>query len=510
MHHSQASQQQPSSIQHITASGLPIYLDQRLREIRPSLRTTYESVYQVSRDGTHESPATLRGVPVAKLTEDSAYWDPSWSSLDAFLAQESDEAKEKIRSRNELKLNPTDKRLEKESKDRTDNMSKHKKIREIFGHDSPYHPNQLVRKRHMPREGLCQKEMMYRLACRVADFICLHKEGHLTMDPWDFFRWRFSIKLNERLQHPGDSAKEFLRTAVYRLCDQSQEGNRYDDPIMRDAVLISACFQNRFGAFNKTKIFKLIANGGQPVNPGRGIGNPRAPRPATLLPPRHPRHPTAAAVAAAQQRHQERQERRARNANSPLWQGVNHFLAQQHAIARPEGEQQEQGPPPQPRSRPRTQGGQTVRREPQAGDPETAANWPGLAAHRARIGAAERARLEREEHNEARRQVNEARRERQESAREGFRLAREEQDREARQARQRRQAGVSPDGDYGWLGRGGGNVFLQVVGRHARERDQNDAARERADRDRQARASESTLRGQEEIQRARRERRGYY
>ncbi|KND90882.1 hypothetical protein TOPH_04566 [Tolypocladium ophioglossoides CBS 100239] len=500
MHQSQASQQQSSDRRRSTSNNPPIDLNRSLQEILPTLQTTYESIYQMSRDGTtHQSPATLRGVPVSKLTEDSAYWDPSWSSLDEFLAQESNEERKKIRSRNLLKLNPANKRLVKRCKVHMDNMSKHKKIREIFGHDSPYHPSQLVNKRHMPPRGLCQKELMYRLACRVSDFICLQKQGHLRMDPWDFIRWRLSTKLDEILMHPGETAKPFIRTAIYRLCDQSMDGNRYEDPIMRDAVLISADTQSRLGVFNKS--VKRVANGGQSINLSRAVGNPRTTQPGAL-PRRQSYRPTA-----AQHGMQARRERRARyEASGSHWQGINHYRAQRDAMARLEEQQDGQGSPPQPRPQPRTQESQTVRREPRATDPAGAANWPGITAHRTQMAAAERARLEREEHGESRSQADRERRERRERAAEGFRRAREEQDREIGQARQGRRPG-EPPGDV-WLG--SGHVFAQLAVRRLRDRDQNDAARERTDRERQARASESTRRGRDEVQQYRRERRGYY
>ncbi|POR38568.1 Uncharacterized protein TPAR_01227, partial [Tolypocladium paradoxum] len=481
----QSSQQQPGNRQLSTANNTPIDLNRSLQEIRPTLRTAYESVYQVSRDGTtHESPATLRGVPVAKLTEDSAYWSQSWSSLDQFLAHESVEQREKIRSRNKLKLDPANKQLAKQYKQCMDNMSKHKKIREIFGHDSPYHPNQLINKRHM-----------------VSDFICLQDNGHLMMDPWDFIRWRLCVKLNEFLKHPGDTAKPFIRTAIYRLCDQSMDGHRYEDPIMRDAVLISADIQRRLAVFNKSR--NRVANSGKSINFATVLRIPRPP----MLPRRQLRVPTVAAAAATQQRRQARQERRAREeASGSHWQGINHYRAQWEARAPLEDEQrEEQGSPPQRRPRPRTQGGQTVRREPRARDPARAAIWPGIATHRTQMEAAERARREREEHDEGRRRADRERQEQRERAAEGFRRAREEQDREIEQARQGRRARESPDGDV-WLG--GGHVFAQLAGRHLRERDPNDAARERADRERQARASESTRREREEVQQYRR--RGYY
>ncbi|PNY23397.1 Uncharacterized protein TCAP_06658 [Tolypocladium capitatum] len=474
-------------------------LNRSLREIRPTLQTTYESVYQASHDGsTHQSPETLRGVPVAKLTEDSVYWDPSWSSLDEFLAKESDEERRKIRSRNLLKLNPENEELLRECKIHTDNMSKHKKIREIFGPDSPYHPNQAISKRHMPREGLCQKELMYRLACRVSDFICLQNEGHLRMDPWDFIRWRLCIRLSEILRHPGENAKSFLRNAIYKLCDRSMDGNRYEDPIMRDAVLISADIQSRLGVFNKSG--KHVVNSGLSINFSAAVGNARTPRPGTL--PRGQSYRPAA----AQQMKQPRQERRARVAASGShWQGINHYRAQRDAIARLEEEQQEeQGSPPQPRPRPISRGRRTVRREQRATDPAGASSWPGISAHRTQMAAAERARLEREEHDEARRRADQERRE---SIAEGFRRAREERDREIGRAGQGLRAAESPDGHV-WLG--SGHVFAQLAGRRLRERDQNDTAREQADRERQATASESTRRERDEVRQYRRERRGYY
>jgi hypothetical protein len=158
------------------------------------LRTRHSNVFQFNENQTvYISPPVLRGTPVKRITESSSYWQPDWLSLDKYLAAEANEIKLKEQTGRRVasqgitsKTDP----LKREHKLHMDNCSKHIKIREIFGPDSAYHPNQLVAKRHLPVAGLCEQEIMYKMACKVSDLQVLHKNGELAMDPFEFYRFQ--------------------------------------------------------------------------------------------------------------------------------------------------------------------------------------------------------------------------------------------------------------------------------------------------------------------------------
>ncbi|OAA40964.1 hypothetical protein NOR_05546 [Metarhizium rileyi] len=209
----------------------------------------------------YTAPDSLRGVPIEKIDESSMYWDSSWDSLNDFLAYEDEERSLKETYRVMREAEPDNMAIRKKVKFHQDNTSKHVKIREIFGPHSPYHPNQLVAKQHLPLRGLCQKEIMYRVACKISDLELLHDRGILTMNAWDFIRWRIGLKIAERLEHPGQNGREFVRTVIYKLCDESRCGFAgYGDPVMRQAVLISAQYQGRLASF-KTESTKTCNSG---------------------------------------------------------------------------------------------------------------------------------------------------------------------------------------------------------------------------------------------------------
>ena len=89
------------------------------------------------------------------------------------------------------------------------------------------------------------------MACKVSDLQVLHAKGLLSMDPWDFFRWRIGLKLGKNMMHHGDSGRNFIRTIIYKLCNDERGDIKspYSDLIMRDAVLLSAKHQNRLSVY---------------------------------------------------------------------------------------------------------------------------------------------------------------------------------------------------------------------------------------------------------------------
>ncbi|EFY92318.1 hypothetical protein J3459_008052 [Metarhizium acridum] len=212
--------------------------------------------------------------------------------------------------------------IRKRAKFHQDNMSKHVKIREIFGLCSPYHPNQLVAKQHLPLEGLCQKELMYRVACKISDLKVLNDRGILAMDAWDFIRWRIGRKLEERLDRPGQSGRHFVRTIIYKLCDESKySSTAYEDSVMRQAVLVSAQFQNRIASF-KTSATKAGNSAAMPVDsatPRRSTNEANRKR------NRRTGGPQLGQNASAQRAEERRQRRAQLAARSGSYQGVNAF-----------------------------------------------------------------------------------------------------------------------------------------------------------------------------------------
>ncbi|EGU87549.1 hypothetical protein FOQG_09367 [Fusarium oxysporum f. sp. raphani 54005] len=219
------------------------------------LRTPWSDVYRISPDGQkYISPQCLNGTLVQKITEDSDYWVPRWFSLEAYLAQEDSEEKKKRESKEQYRINPHNKDLAKKHKLHMDNVSKQRKIREIFGHDSPYHPNQLVSKHHLPAEGLCEQELMYKLACKVSDLRVLHDKGELAMDPWDFLRWRIAKKMQSMFTMSAQSGRDVIKRIVFSICEDSGSKGAskiYEDPTLRAAIIRSAGYQGRLASFRK-------------------------------------------------------------------------------------------------------------------------------------------------------------------------------------------------------------------------------------------------------------------
>ncbi|KAJ4213806.1 hypothetical protein NW759_010804 [Fusarium solani] len=245
------------------------------------LRTPRDEVYTLSQDGaTYIRPQCLRDTPVAKLTENSPYWRSTWNSLDEYLAQEEEEERLKKETGARLKLDPSNKSVAAAHKLHQDNVSKHRRIRDIFGPNTRYHPNQLVAKHHLPDDGLCQKEIMYRLACKISDLRVLHEKNELAMDPWDFMRWRISKKILSFITFHGSSARDNIRTIVYKICEDcgsSPNMKQYEDILLRAAILRSAGYQNRIASFT-TKGEKAKASSSGSAQPRSRVASGGRPR----------------------------------------------------------------------------------------------------------------------------------------------------------------------------------------------------------------------------------------
>lgn len=311
-----------------TQNAAPAANNARLsEELRKMLGTPYDEVFELSKDGlTYVRPASLFGVPVAKSGEGTAYWQPGWASLDAYVAGEQGEEDLKRRAADVLQNDPDNKAAQKERKLRTDNVSKQRKIREVFGGDQRAHPNQVVAKRYLPPGGLCEQELMYHLGCKMTDLTVLASKNLLGMDPWDFYRWRIGKVLMERRRGliPG-TKKEGIRGVINSL--DSENGA---DSLFREAVIYSARLQGRFASYGPRK----KTGDGTYAQCGKVVRGSRKQR--QRLPPRLLARPTAASTPTmgtdfVKQRRAEqekiRAERRARLAQqqSTRYAGVNAY-----------------------------------------------------------------------------------------------------------------------------------------------------------------------------------------
>ncbi|KAI1032979.1 hypothetical protein LB504_006610 [Fusarium proliferatum] len=285
------------------------------------LHTPWSDVYRISPDGQkYISPQCLLGTPVPKITEDSDYWMPRWRSLESYLAQEDSEEKRKRDSKERLRLDPHNKDLAKTHKLHMDNVSKQRKIREIFGHDSPYHPNQLVSKHHLPTNGLCEQELMYKLACKVSDLRVLHHKGELAMDPWDFLRWRIAKKIQSNFTMSAPSGRDIIKRIIFSICEDSSSKSAskdYEDPKLRAAIIRSAGYQGRLASFckpgDKNRITKIKTK-------ATGIGRTTQRRSkADPVPSARNREPALSRS----------DKRQTRSAQPSTYGGVNAYRAQQ-------------------------------------------------------------------------------------------------------------------------------------------------------------------------------------
>ncbi|KAF4961055.1 hypothetical protein FSARC_10289 [Fusarium sarcochroum] len=285
------------------------------------LRKPRNMVYETSPDGQrYTSPQCLNDTPTGKITEDGAYWKTGWSSLEAFFAQEEHEEDAKREAHELLKIKPSDKDAATAYKVHSDNVSKHRRIRDIFGSKTSYHPNQLVSKHHLPQEGLCHKEVMYRLACKISDLRVLHEKHELAMDPWNFIRWRIIKKMQSFLTFSAQSGRGEIKRIILNICDDSgPNGNsrKYEDPLLRAAIIRSAGYQNRLASFN--------TNGNKSKKTGRKGSATHERTPSVHRSKTEPLKTTIWRSGPAP-----RVEKREKRASRPSkYQGVNAYRAQQ-------------------------------------------------------------------------------------------------------------------------------------------------------------------------------------
>lgn len=290
-------------------------LKQASVDITELLQTPYEDIFKLTTDGTtYIKPASLRGVRVAKLTEDSDDWNPAWISLNRYLSREAEEEQLKADTRQRLQLDPSNRSLAKAAKLHQDNVSKHRKIRDIFGPQQQCHPNQVVSRRHLPAQGLCEQEIMYLLGCKMSDLQRLADVGKLAMEPWDFLRWRIGELLLRRKKKSFPGGNDDVKKVIHNIVSESSE-----DPLFRQIILYSARLGGRYYSFGPRK------KDGEYRIHGKGIIARLASRPAA--PTRRGNIETAQDLKRMEEFRRRRAEHRARLAqnSSGGYQGVNAY-----------------------------------------------------------------------------------------------------------------------------------------------------------------------------------------
>lgn len=166
-----------------------------------------------------------------------------------------------------LGIKSTD-RLNKLLKTASDDCSKYAKIREIFGNSiGKYHPNQLVAKKHMPADGLCEKELLYKLALKISNLQELFQMKKLTMDPYDFYRWAICKNLNSDLLSVLYNSRKLLKGIIRTMGDDGGQA----DQGFRTIVLYWASLTGNERKFGKNKARRV-----------RKLGKPSTPKTAKL------------------------------------------------------------------------------------------------------------------------------------------------------------------------------------------------------------------------------------
>ncbi|KAM3495215.1 hypothetical protein MY3957_001446 [Beauveria namnaoensis] len=253
-----ASNLQTSSLQELgrlAASASPYNnVPERLKtQMMKDLATKSTSVFVLSPDGKYYQE------PMA---------EPGWLSLDKLLLseQEAQLSKEKYSAQvKALGIRSSD-RLIKLLKTASDDCSKYAKIREIFGHGiGKYHPNQLVAKKYMPADGLCEKELLYKFALKISNLQELYRMKKLTMDPYDFYRWAICKNLKSDLLNALSNYRKLLKGIIRTMGDDGRQA----DQGFRTIVLYWASLTGNERKFGKNKACR-VRKLGRPSNPKTG------------------------------------------------------------------------------------------------------------------------------------------------------------------------------------------------------------------------------------------------
>ncbi|OLN85482.1 hypothetical protein CCHL11_08043 [Colletotrichum chlorophyti] len=197
--------------------------------------TPKSDVFVVSEDGqTFESPAMLRGVPVAPINETGPYWDPMWINFADAVDQDRIERQyqEDVLRREQRQR---DGLLTAEEKENTDldfkryqrRMNEARVAKKWFCPGRTMHPNQLLAKEYLPEAGLCQPYILYKICNILNRLNALYERGELGMPPLCFLLWRMSVSLD---REPQTRVKTFWKVIV------NEHHSAYDE-ILRKAEI---------------------------------------------------------------------------------------------------------------------------------------------------------------------------------------------------------------------------------------------------------------------------------
>ncbi|KAG7110118.1 hypothetical protein HYQ44_011281 [Verticillium longisporum] len=144
-------------------------------------------------------PGIVRDVPIKPIKEDDPYWDPEWLSLNSSefsISNFRDKLKDSWRREKAAAGTATPDEKEKfrlEQRHFSSAISEIRLIRKCFLEGVTIHPNQLISKKFMPRQGLCKRWLLYSICLKLTRLLAIRHDTApgaigLHMSPIDFIR----------------------------------------------------------------------------------------------------------------------------------------------------------------------------------------------------------------------------------------------------------------------------------------------------------------------------------
>lgn len=128
-----------------------------------ALQTDFGQIFKLSVDGrTFISPELMKGVPVERINDSDQYYEKSWDSLE-FWQGLINSSLTKGDTPETCQMSPEEGQSMNGDYDDQNNSPKKAKLSNAeittlmkwFGEGTPIHPNQIVAKRFIPSDGLC-------------------------------------------------------------------------------------------------------------------------------------------------------------------------------------------------------------------------------------------------------------------------------------------------------------------------------------------------------------------
>ncbi|KAF3351771.1 hypothetical protein VD0002_g8447 [Verticillium dahliae] len=144
-------------------------------------------------------PGIVRDVPIKPIKEDDPYWDPEWLSLnssDFSISNWRDKLRDSWRRQKATAGTATADDKEKfrlEQRQFRSAISEIRLIRKCFLEGVTIHPNQLISKKFMPKQGLCKRWLLYSICLKLTRLLAIRHDTApgaigLHMSPIDFIR----------------------------------------------------------------------------------------------------------------------------------------------------------------------------------------------------------------------------------------------------------------------------------------------------------------------------------